>query len=289
MSKSRLRCLIGSLYSGENELEASEAALSRQDFRNWERIRIDNLAEYEAHRRLYSVFMARRSEFDLFIKIDPDMVLADTASLGRIVRFMQRRSGVDHVCFAVHDYMSDNLIMGLHAYTSRVEWQGMSHLYHPDFDPRIRGARMRVYGAGPVASHASDPSPYQAFHFGAHRMLKALGAQTPALAAFQWDTLDRVRRHAERNNDCRLRLVLLGAWHVWNGDLNERATDVADEKKNQLFMQYHCADASDLDRAIPEKWRHSLARNHLPYRLMNRLVSRADQAKERWRAWWMLK
>jgi len=254
------RCLIGTLYAGENELAACEAALQAQTYRQWEHSRLDHLPELEAHERLYETFAARRSEFDLFVKLDADMVLISPHVLADMVTFMERRPGVDHVTFAVHDYLSDCLILGLHVFTHRAVWHPPEHAFQPDQDPDIPGKRWRCFGPpAPVARHACDPSRYQAFHFGAHRMLKALHPRVPRLAVPQWSLLHRIARHARRNPDPRLRLALLGGWHVWKGELGGDAKEMDAAAKRRLFTRYEETGRSELNRAIPIFWPWFLA------------------------------
>lgn len=260
MAERSPRCLIGTLYAGENELAACEAALHDQSYRHWEHFRLDHLPEWEAHERLYETFMARRREFDLCVKLDADMVLISPDVLREMVMFMARRPGVDDVTFAVHDYLSDCLILGLHVFTHRAIWHAPEHAYQPDQDPDIPGERLRCFGPpAPVARHACDPSRYQAFHFGAHRMLKALHPRVPRLAVPQWSLMHGIARHARRNPDARLRLALLGGWHVWKGELGSDAKEMDAPAKRRLFSRYEEGASSELDRAIPFLWPWFLA------------------------------
>lgn len=281
------RCLIGTLYTGEKELAASEAALASQSYMNWQRFRIDHKPEAMAHCELYRRFEAESGAFDLFLKIDADMILTDTNVLTRIVHYLGERSRVDHACFAVRDYMSSMLMMGLHVFTPRARWPTPAPKYHPDPNPAIPGMRLEVWDTpAPVAEHASDPSPYQAFHFGAHRTLKALHGRSASARRRQWDVLAHVARHAQRNSDPRLRLALLASWHMAQGDMSDHADDVINEDKQALFERYHNCTGLDLDDLLPANWtRELIARGKRKSWLRRRLkhyqrIRRARQCRD---------
>lgn len=283
-----IRCLIGTLNAGENELESCERAIAAQTYTNWSHIRFDDLPEYEAHRRLYAEFMARSAEFDLFLKIDADMVLRTSQSLGRIVNFIRRRPAVDHVSFAVHDYLTDSPLLGLHAFTNRAVWRAPADPYRPDVDPEIPGRRLSVrFAPAPVAYHACCPHEYQAFHFGAHRAVKAVAASDRRARTEQLLVLRSLIRHAARNPDRRLRLAQLGAWHVWNGDIGSDAHNAAATGKLDLFAYYRAQSDAALEAAIPTEWRREIMRWGALYSKGYRARVMISTLKERVRSTWM--
>lgn len=274
------RCMIGTLYVGENELSQCESALQEQTYQHWEHIRFDDLPEMEAHEKLYNAFMVRRAEFDFFIKIDPDMVLQAPDTLARILEYLKKRPSLDHACFSVHDYMSNQAMLGLHVFTNRATWTTTKHRYYPDQLPEIPGKRLMVWTKpAPVAQHSPNPSLYQAFHFGAHRMLKALHPANSKLGSYQWDTIHRIAKHAEWNPDPRLRFALLGSWHVWNGDIGYNANEAIDLEKSNLFACYANLDESALEHALPKEWSKILATHRKPLRITDGLKRRVHQLK----------
>lgn len=255
MAKNFPRCLIGTLYVGENELPECEAAIRSQGYRHWEHFRLDNMPELEAHEALYDEFMRKNKEFDYFIKIDPDMVFVDNDSLSKIVGFMQSRPSLDHACFSVYDYMSQQKMLGMHVYSEKAKWNKVQNHLYPDQSPEIPGRRLMIWGnPSPVAFHSPNPSGFQAFHFGAHRMLKALNPTEGGLGCYQWDIIYRISRHARRNSDPRLRLAVLGAWHVWKGDIGDNTENAQDSEKIRLYQQYSEASTSELEKSISEDW-----------------------------------
>ncbi len=278
MIKDNPRCLIGTLYAGESEIDACETVLREQKYANWDHFRLDHLAEQKAHEKLYEIFMENKNDFDLFLKIDADMVLINQDVLGNIIKFIQKRPNLDHACFTVHDYMTNLPIWGLHVFTNQVEWKKPKSRFFPDQDPIVSGAHLMVRNApAPVAYHAPNPTPYQAFHFGTHRMFKALNAETLNMECYQLNIIYQIACHAKYNKDPRLRLALLGAWHVWNGDIGSNANEVADYYKQIFFAQYANASTSVLEQFISYDWLKILAKHKHFKRFYYILKQRAEQ------------
>lgn len=284
MAENIPRCLIGTLYVGENELEACEKALRKQNYTKWEHFRLDHLPEQEAHEKLYRAFMDNRASFDLFVKLDADMVLRHPQVLGGMVDFIQRRPSLDHACFTVQDYMTNHAMLGLHLFTNRARWEEKIPQYFPDQKPKVPGECLMVTTSpAPAAYHAADPTPYQAFHFGAHRMLKALVSVSPYAEAVQLNILNWVAQHTRQNQDRRLRLALLGALHVWNGDIKSNAKEANDQDKYNLFARYANMDAGTLDQKIPSEWFYILKRYHRLNRIYYSSKQKASLIKQRFK------
>jgi hypothetical protein len=289
MIKNNPRCLIGTLYVGENELSSCEYALYNQNYPFWNHFRFDHLPEKEAHEQLYTTFMHNSKYYDYFIKLDADMVLRKYYSLYEMIRFIANRPKLDHVCFAVHDYMTNRLMMGLHIFSNRSLWPDIKYSLFPDQAPRIPGKHLRVsFSPAPVAHHASDPSPYQSFHFGAHRVLKALNPLKPQLSIFQWRTMLDVYKHCKHNADSRLRLALLGGWHVWKGDLDLKAHNSHDNLKTNLFNHYINYSSKQLEACISSDWLSTIKQNANSQAIRYLLKKNISHYKERLRSQIML-
>jgi hypothetical protein len=236
-----LRVLVGTLSCGENELDRCIEALHRQAYRDWEQFIVANLPERDAHERLYAGFMERRGEFDLFLKLDADMVFPDPHRLGTAVELFRRDAILDHAIFRVHDWMSEALLVGVHVFRSRVRWGRCDPLF-PDVQPqRVRRRRYVLRRPpGPLALHSPDPDPRQAFRYGLHRGMKAFQVKRPHFALVHWRLLKRVWAHFERCGDRRLGLALLAAEHAMAGDLAPADCDYGSSRMAELFSA--CAD-----------------------------------------------
>ncbi len=252
------RVLVVTLYSGENEFDQCVAALRAQDYPNWQHKVFSNLPNKQAHRACYSEIMARR-EYDFFIKLDADMVFADEGALGRIVRFLQARPNLDHALFAVHDFMSDSLLLGLHVFSRRAKWAIHEDDLFVDPPPDIPGERQVIWDApAPLVRHSPDPSPYHAFRFGVHRAFKAFQPDRLVLdvpqSKAQWCLLTKIWDHFERTRDRRLGLAVLGADLAWQGKLDPALQEYAGSEVQAEFAKYANQSASDLHRVLSARW-----------------------------------
>src|SRR5262245_61272620 len=116
------RILVLMLYSGENEYAESRQTLERQTHTNWELKVFSCLPEKQAHRALYEEIMLRGEAYDIYVKLDADMVLSGDDALSRIARFYAMHPSADQVNFALHDILSDSHIQGLITFTGRARW-----------------------------------------------------------------------------------------------------------------------------------------------------------------------
>lgn len=223
--ETRPRVLIGTLYSGENELDACRASVRQQEYGRCEHFVLRNLPNKEAHDRLYRTFMDAHEEYDLFVKLDADMVFRDNESLGALVSVFEGDPSVDHAMFAVRDWYSERLIEGLHAFSDRARWRRPDESLFVDESPVVPGERVEIWDdPAPLVDHAPDPSGLQAFRFGVHRALKVLQSGRDSLNLRQ--SLEQGRelagcwRKFERTGDVRLAHALLGAERVLKGRLS---------------------------------------------------------------------
>lgn len=266
MSGAPPRCLVLTLYSGENEFEQSQAALRAQTFDRWEQRVFAHMPNKAAHDALYAEIMQRAGEFELFVKLDADMVLASPDTLGMMVQLFVDDPGLDHAVFGLEDFMSDSKLMGLHLFSNRVRWRLGGERLFVDPDPIVPGERRLVRDPpAPVAQHAPDPSPYQAFHFGVHRALKAFqpGRERANYeqAFKQWTLLKRVWRHFESDPDPRLGLAVLGADLVWKGLLGPGGEDFDDAETQRAFGANATRSPEDLRRELARRWSPGLRRS----------------------------
>lgn len=255
-----MRVLIGTLYSGENEFEQSKRSLRRQIHANWEQVVFKHLPNREAHDRLYRTFMERADDFDLFVKLDADMVFRSKRSLRTLVNLFKSQPELDHALLAVRDWASDTLIMGLHAYSSRAVWTPSDEELFVDHSPSVPGKRLTTTEApAPLVDHSPDPSPFQAFRFGVHRALKVVQRDRPLLDLFrsrmQWTLLGNVWRRFTETRHRRLGLIMVGAEKVLSGDVTRAAYDDTGDALRSRFDR-DCADlsADALAARVPTWW-----------------------------------
>jgi hypothetical protein len=262
-----VRILVGTLYSAENEFEHSKRSLQRQTHTDWEQVVFKHLPNKEAHDRLYRTFMERADDFDLFLKLDADMVFRSERSLQTLVELFESYSELDHALLAVRDWASDSLIMGLHAYSSRAVWTTSGEELFVDHSPSVPGKRLSTKGPpAPLVDHSPDPSPFQAFRFGVHRALKVVQRDRSTLSLFrsrmQWNLLNHVRRRFSETGHRRLCLIVAGAEEVFAGRVTRSEYDDAGDDLRERYRQ-HYTDLSSND-------------------LMSALSSWGDNPAQRW-------
>lgn len=220
------RIQVLTLRSGENEFEACCASLSAQTLLPADHLVIADLPNAEAHAALYRAVMAGRSRYDLFLKLDADMVLNRPTALQEIAAFFAAEPDLDHIEVKVLDHFTGTLVNGVHVFSPRVEWRLDRHdPLFVDPAPSIPGrSRSDPPGLDHFVDHAPDPGPFQAFHFGYHRALKAWQpgrrAKRLAWARAHWQALRDLRRNYERSRRPMLGLALIAADMVASGRLS---------------------------------------------------------------------
>lgn len=259
MMSKQPRVLVGTLYCGENEFKALEASLQEQTYSHWEHIVYKNLPNKEAHDRLYRTFMEEQDDFDLFLKLDADMVFRTSEGLRRIVDLFWETDELDHLTLAVRDWYSDSLIEGLHTFSDRVRWDTGDESRFVDPSPTIPGQKRKLWSApAPVVDHSPDPSPFQSFRFGVHRGLKVLQPERWRLryrqTRMQWTLLKQCWNHFLRSEDRRLGLAVLGAHLTINGEIEPERYDRNQSLLDEIFQTYSQLGTADLLERLKPEW-----------------------------------
>jgi hypothetical protein len=259
--------LVLTMYSGEAEFDRCRKSLDSQDYTGWEHRVIKNLPDAEAHELLYRTIMTENQKYDLFFKLDADMVLADPEVLSDLVRVFEEWPGLDHLVVAVSDWMTDSFIIGAHLFSSRVRWKQHEEQLYVDPDPAFPGRKIMVHEPPrDLIFHSNDPSPLQAFHFGAHRGLQASQAYRslrdarPHDARLQWHYLCRVWRHFESSGDPRLGLAMLAADMVFRRQLPATANEYADAALLSAFERVRASDVGEIRERLVARWGTPMAR-----------------------------
>jgi hypothetical protein len=217
--------LIGMMSSGEQERAASVASLRSQSVTEWDLFEVENLPNKEAHDTLYATFMRSAGAYRYFLKLDADMVFRGAHGLAALLDLF-KAADRDLVMTEVHDWASDMLTPGLLAFSNRVRWNVNPDRLMVDHAPIFPGQGHRVWGPpAPLVEHSPDPSPFQAFRYGLHRMLKAVQPDRRdkdlRRAVLHWSLLKNIWRAHQRHGDERRLCALLGAEAVLS-DLCDR-------------------------------------------------------------------
>ena len=282
-----LRVLVGTLYSGEREYDTCLEALRNQRYMLHRHFVIEHLPEKAAHDQLYQRFMEHAHGYELFFKLDADMVLADENRLGAAVAIFEQQPHLDHAVFTVHDWMTDSTIVGLNMYRSRVQWAKRDGEPFADAPPQITGQRRCIRRPpSPLALHSPDPSPAQAFHYGLHRGLKAfqigLERLRPVHARAHWRLLKRLWRNFDRRLDPRMGLALLGVEHVLTHQVRAVDCNYTNPRFWRLLDLYMGMDPLQMHEHLRPMWAARLRREVVWGTTIGRqLVRRHRQRKTR--------
>jgi hypothetical protein len=256
---SPLRILVGTLYCGENEFGALKQSLRDQTYPHWEHVVYKNLPNKEAHDRLYRTFMEEQDEFDLFLKLDADMVLRSDEGLEQIVRMFGEDPNLDHLTLAVRDWYSDSLIEGLHTFSDRARWETGDESRFVDPSPLIPGKRRKLWtDPAPVVDHSPNPSPFQAFRFGVHRALKVVQRDRWIMrfrqATWQWNLFRNCWEHFKKIDDRRLGLALLGAEEVFRDRAQGTEYDRNQELLKKRLKRYENLSGNEIRQLLRQRW-----------------------------------
>lgn len=220
LRKRQPRILVGTLYCGENEFEESTEMLRAQSYKHWDQVVFRDLENKKAHDALYREFMNRSREYDLFLKLDADMVFRSRDSLEKLVDLFVSFPELDHLRTPVRDWYSGIPIPALHLFSNRARWERSEEKVFVDGPPSIPGRSMVIDVC--FVNHSPNPSRRQAYLFGMHRAVKAVQPGSTDFrrgqAMMQWNILVNTWKHFERSRDPRLGLCILGADKVLRGE-----------------------------------------------------------------------
>jgi hypothetical protein len=227
---------------GEQEYEKALASIHRQGFTDWDLFEIKNKSNAVAHQELYQKFMASAPNYEIFLKLDADMVLRASTALATL-KAMFDAPDVDQVMTNVYDWPSGLLIPGMQAFSNKVIWPENRDLLMVDTTPIFPGKSLVfTHDPAPLADHMPDPSKLQSLRYGIHRALKAIQPDRTVKehwrGSFQWDLLKNVWRRYREAGDVRRVYTLLGADIVLGeGDFDRKRLliDYAGDYTSQIY------------------------------------------------------
>lgn len=247
--------LIGTLYTGENELDDCIQSIKTQTYENFDHSIIRNLSNKEAHLTLFKIFLEKSEDYDLLIKVDADMVISDPQLFENIVRKMHENPGIDILTIAVHDFFSDQLIYGLNTYRNTVRWNlDKENLFVDIPDTPQYKYLFDDRELAPAAVHCPNPSPYQAFHYGVHRGLKMVqpdqAEKRESSRRTKWTGMERTWQHYLQTKDLRLGLACLGAELAYSGMFTIQDLDITNPRLHNLLEGFLNMDPDSLVKVI---------------------------------------
>ena len=225
---------IITMYCGEREYDNCKTSVSVQRYDGViDHHCIENMSNVDAHKACYQMMMDGADKYDLFIKLDADMVFSRATAVHDIVKSWHKYNKPDHMVFAIQDFIPDRLSIGIHMFSNKCTWDldAIGHLF-VDPNPKHHGASVKVWREPvPFVTHAAHPSDKGAYHFGVHRALKALQPnyfwkRPQAITAFR--ILQSTARHYKRKHNPKVKLALMGAESVRKGLIKTKGGDKTD-------------------------------------------------------------
>lgn len=212
--------LIVTLYCGENDYNACKDSVSSQIYDGViDHHCIEAMDNIAAHRACYRTIMDMAADYDLFIKLDADMVLNRSTAITEIITFWRNNNHPDHMVFSVYDTIPDRLSIGIHVFSNQCTWHtGRHDSLFVDPNPQCPTLRIKCTGdPAPFVDHMPYASDKAAYHFGLHRGLKAFQwdrffVRPQALEAFR--ILMDTAAHYHRTHNPKARLALMGAEYI---------------------------------------------------------------------------
>lgn len=199
---------VGTLYSNEGDFEKCCDAINDQQNVTVIHKVISGFNEKDAHNELWSEHRKLWPNFDMFVKVDADTVLESSTTLREIFECLQDNKATS-LRAPLHDYMTDKLINGLHAYTNKVTFlETIDNLYCDRNvamdDHKILTEKDLPTSLKPVGKHCHYATPIQAFRYALHRSMKN---QREAMQ----DLIYAWRQHNDRTRGFAVIAVMLAA------------------------------------------------------------------------------
>lgn len=199
------RVFVGTMYTKEGEFLGCLQQIQAQRGVVVSHVIIANMKEKEAHNALWHAWRHQGPSHDLFVKVDADTVLASPNTLATIWEQFKSNPRVTGLQAPLHDYMTDSLINGLNAFSTKVVFNDTQDELYCDrqvdtnHDVVLREKDLPT-ALIPAGFHCWNSTDEQAFHYGVHRMLKG-----------QRTTIDKVRAAWNRDHDRPRAFALIGA------------------------------------------------------------------------------
>ena len=236
--------LVGVLSTIENEYEECIASIQNQSYSEFDIFEIKNKPNKEAHDQLYSHFMNCCEDYWLFIKIDADMVIEDRHLFKKIVRAFTLNEKLDWLKIPVYDHFLNEHIYGVNVYRNCVKWKKNGELYYTDRVHMMHTIREHERWKIPdekiLIHHCPNPGDFQSFHFGYHRMMKAVqpGCFLALYKTIHWKAMKKLVNLYESDGSMKNLYALMGAECALVHGRNGESISYADHSTQSLFNEY---------------------------------------------------
>jgi len=200
-----MKIFVGTMHSQEGEFDACCKRIKEQFGVEVTHFIVTGLNEKDAHNALWDEWNKQKYSHDLFVKVDADTILAGHDTLCNIAEQFTINPRLTGMQMPLYDYMTDDLINGLNAFSPAVIFSVSKDNLRCDrnvdtnHDVVIYGDTVPAHLI-PAGHHCMSSTDQQAFHYGIHRALKN-----------QRDIINKVRTAWHKHHDRARTLALLGA------------------------------------------------------------------------------
>lgn len=256
-----MKLLIGIMHTIENEFEQCIESIKSQTHQDFDYFVIQNLPNKQAHDKLYKTFMDNAGKYDLFIKIDADMVLVRSTFFEEVIEKMQSDPELDNLQIAVQDFYTDSLIHGLNIFRNRVKWKISNEKIFVDrIIDKVRKGLGDKTELAPAAYHCPNPSAFQSFHFGLHKAVKVMQAGSNKLneqgSTFHWENILKIKNNYKKSKHIQLAYALLGAHIALKNHYSHQEVNFDNPLTKTVFEKY---------KTLPPEKIHQLAEKTVDY------------------------
>lgn len=224
--------LVGLMHVNEPTVaRARQSAITQRGVKT-EVFEVEGLGEWAAHSELYRRFTERTDEFDILLKLDGDMILAEPWLLRAGYALFTSLPEVDQLSIGVDDWFTLERIDGMSMWRGGVRWEGEPDRIRPDLiRSTSRGSTLILDIGTPLVLHGMEPTADQALRYGAHRGVKAR-------ATLKRIRLERARAFAvaTMQEPHPMRLLALAAMDIALRDV-ERGTLLVEGLRDEAVVQ----------------------------------------------------
>lgn len=235
-----MKILIGILYSNEPQFDKCIDSIKMQDYQSKvQYFVLQGLSKSDAHDKLYSHFMSNSDKFDLFIKLDADMIIKRNDFFRYVSDLFIFDDKLDWVRILLFDYFLQENISGLNIYRSSVKWRLNNDNYFTDRTLDHSTVRKDL-GIDPEKlwlTHCENGSLYQHFNFGFHRAIKLFqfDAKGRFYSNMHWSVFLKIYRLYLINKDLKCLLILAALVYVYRNKINGDAINENSITKVRAF------------------------------------------------------
>lgn len=201
-----MKILVGIMYCKENEFGDCIKSIQSQTYKNFDYFVVENLPNKEAHDKLYKTFLDSKDKYNIFIKIDADMVLCRNDLFENIVHKFKQNTSMDLLSIKVQDFFTGRLIWGLNIYRNTVTLTNLAENIFVDIVVKFENLVRDDSELAPAAFHCPNPSKFQSYHYGMHKAVKFIQRDADNYQESQGmyhlnNILNMMRNYMKTNND----------------------------------------------------------------------------------------